>query len=176
MGGSGKFTRSQPDEDALVVRIVEKVLTNKDLFNTLFDNLKEHVSAVLTERLEEETRKVQVLENRVDVLEKQLIDVKINLDNEQQYSRRNNLRFFGVPEVKGESVSDVVIGLIDEKLKIKVRRDDIDTCHRLSMRDGAARPIIVKFCRRSVRNEVYRAKPRLKNSKIVIRKDLTKIA
>ena len=89
-------------------------------------------------------------------------------------SIQEEIIFVSLVFLKGESVSDVVIGLIDEKLKIKVRRDDIDTCHRLSMRDGAARPIIVKFCRRSVRNEVYRAKPRLKNSKIVIREDLTK--
>ncbi|PIK51268.1 hypothetical protein BSL78_11827 [Apostichopus japonicus] len=56
--------------------------------------------------------------------------LKINNDMEQ-YSRRNNLRIFGMKEDPNENTMDVFVKLAKEKLKLELNTDFIDRCHRL---------------------------------------------
>jgi hypothetical protein len=53
-----------------------------------------------------------------------MVEAKAN-ENEQ-YSWRNNIRIFGLPEAKEENCYKIVIDLCKDKLKIDVTSDDID--------------------------------------------------
>ena len=83
--------------------------------------------------------------------------LKDELEEAEQYSRRNCLVFHGIAEDKGESTSGVVMEIIRNQLEIsddKVSMKDIDRSHRLGkLKNERAtrankprnRPIIVKF-------------------------------
>lgn len=149
---SDRVTRSKSEQEDLIQRVIEKVLTNKMFLDKML--------AAVQEALSSRDLKQKELEDRIEV--------------QEQYSRSNNVRIFGVPETEAEKVEEVVAKLCSEKLKVKVSAEDIDHSHRLKGKEGAHRPIIIRFCRRSVRDEIYRAKSKLRGTSIVIREDLTK--
>lgn len=101
-------------------------------------------------------------------------DTYVANDMLEQYSRRNSLRIFGIPHEKGENTDKLLVKLCNEKLNVPITEMDIDCSHRLPARENNCPPIIVKFCRRSIKNLVFRNKSKLKNSKIVVREDLTR--
>jgi hypothetical protein len=80
-------------------------------------------------------------------------ELDIRHTNLEQYSRRNTIELFGIPEGKDEtteSLKDTVVD-VGTALGVTVTKDDIDACHRIS--GGNNRPtsgIIVKFIRRDI--------------------------
>ena len=101
---------------------------------------------------------------------------------QEQYSRRNCLVFFGVPELPGEDTNHLISDICTTQLKMKVSPSDLDRSHRLGVKpdpstSGSHNPknrgIIVKFARYDVRAEVYRAKKKLKGSRTFICESLT---
>lgn len=94
---------------------------------------------------------------------------------QEQYSRRNCLRVFGVPESQNEKTDEVVAKVFKDKLNISLPNDAIDRSHRLVRpKSGKSRPIIVKFTRYNVRESVFLKKRLLKCTGMVVREDLTK--
>ncbi|KAI4461437.1 l1 transposable element-related [Holotrichia oblita] len=149
---NGYRARSKAEQEELINRVIEKVLTNK----TFLEKMLNAVHDALSSR----DQKIKELEDRIEL--------------QEQYSRSNNLRIFGVPESQAEKVEDVIVKICSDKLNLNISTADIDCCHRLKGKEGTHRPIIVRFCQRSIRNDVYRAKNKLKGTKTVIREDLTK--
>ena len=82
----------------------------------------------------------------------------MKLDAVDQYSRRQNLEFQGVPVTADEDVIDKVIKL-SELVGVKVTKNDISTAHRLRPKRHAIvnepPPIIVRFINRNLRNQIY---------------------
>lgn len=91
----------------------------------------------------------------------------------EQYTWVNSLRFFGIPEQNGENTVQVIINLCTKNLGVAITPLDIDYWHQLARKNGESR-FNVKFCRRFTKIMVYKNKSKLKDSKIVIREDLTK--
>jgi hypothetical protein len=96
-------------------------------------------------------------------------------DDLEQYTRKNSLRIFGVPEQKNENTDEVVSNICKNKLGIDVPAHLIDCSHRLPGREPYHRPIIVKFISRNTKKNVFTKKRLLKGSNIVITEDLTKL-
>lgn len=153
-------------EEALVQKIVERVLCNK-----LF---LDKIMCAVTAALSQHEKDIKALENKVSALEEDIKNTNDSLELQEQYSRLNSVRIFGVPVADREDTEAEVIKLCKEKLHIDIVPSDIDCCHRLSKNEGIHKPIIVKFCRRSVKMAVYKAKGKLKGSKVIIREDLTR--
>lgn len=76
------------------------------------------------------------------------------------YSRRENLRFFGLPETdhSSENTSDVVYRFFERELELENARNiEFQRVHRLGKRKaGQSRPIIVRFLRFPERELVFR--------------------
>ena len=94
----------------------------------------------------------------------------------EQYSRRNCVRITGVKEENHESCSQLVTNIATRKLETEITPTDIDRAHRLGPKrtDGKERAMIVKFTTYDARTRFIRARRKLKGSSIVIREDLTK--
>ena len=60
----------------------------------------------------------KVLMNCLSSLINEMAGLKNELDELEQYSRRNCLIFHGIPEEKGESTTEPVLDVIHEKLNI----------------------------------------------------------
>lgn len=159
---SERITRSKSNEgsdEALIHKVMEKILTNKSFLEKLFSTVKEALS--------EYDKSCKAMVSKMATIEDQI-------EEQEQYSRLSSLRIYGLPEEAKEDTEKMVIGLCNDKLGIRILPTDIDSCYRLKHREGSARPIIVRFCRRTIKNQVFNAKKKLKGSKIVIREDLTR--
>ena len=91
-----------------------------------------------------------------------------SIDDLQQYSRPNCLLLHDVKETKDENTDEVTIKTLGEKMNIAISQEDLDRTHRIGKtdrNDSKSIPIIIKFARYAVRNNVYRKE---KNSKINI--------
>lgn len=166
------ITRSaslRPDTEAAdpVSKTINAILGNENFITQLANKIAIHVTQVLSE-------KVEVLENKVTGLETQIVALTQQNDDLEQYGRRRNLRFFGIDEIPHENTGDVVKQILMDKLGIKVPDYSIDIAHRLPGRNNTARPILVRFNQMSIRNAVYNNKKKMKNTRIVIKEDLTK--
>ena len=107
-------------------------------------------------------------------------------DRVEQYSRRGNLRFSGIPETgEGEDTTAKVVEIINTKMAFTPPPPSVSgghyCCHRLGKRSDTGdrrRVVIVRFSKVTVRDGVIRARSRLRNTngsteQIYVNEDLT---
>ena len=86
---------------------------------------------------------------------------------------------FPPKDYNNKVTEEFVISNLNSKLELSppLTKQDIDICHRLPSNKGK-NPVIIKFVRRTVRNEVFNRKSQLKsadsNSRLAITESLTK--
>ena len=92
--------------------------------------------------------------------------LEIELEDAQNYSRRNCLLIHGVKEVRGEKTDTKVLEIINKELGVELAVDDIDRSHRIGKPDSnkkpktrnnkdKTRPIIVKVVSYRDRGNVF---------------------
>ena len=115
--------------------------------------------------------------------------MELEADKVEQYFRRSNLRFSGLPETTGESTENTtekILDIINKNMcaDMPVRRDQIERSHHLGPKlDKNGKPrqraIIIRFVSEKVRDDVYRARFQLKDhnararNKAFVNEDLT---
>ena len=166
-------------KDETVLKRMKEVLFPKHLM----DSIKALTSKVdtLTREIDVKNATIKQLEERVDCLE----DAS---DGVEQYSRRPNLRFFGIPENRSDDDTDKLITtVINESMKLQppMLQEHLERSHRLGPKlnkDGQQRNrvIIVRFRSEKLRDAVYKSRFQLKEhngrhpeSKIFVNEDLT---
>ena len=160
--------------EAMMKRLVEAVAT------AIKEAVTQSVYAAVTMDLEDFKDQRKALEKQISGLQKELGESQRHVEEQEQYSRRNCLRFLGIPEQDREDTDKLVIELVNDKLGVPMQAVDIDRSHRVTPKPGSEprkgpRPIIVKFTRYNVRNSVYRSKRKLKGSRVVILEDITQV-
>ena len=120
------------------------------------------------------------MENLKRLNEKLINDVRIagkQMDELEQYSRRNCLIFKGIkedPDPGREETDEIILNICNHKLGIHITSACLDRTHRLVRRNSfelsepKPRPIIVKFTNYHDWSDVFRNKSNLKQSGIVI--------
>ena len=123
----------------------------------------------------------EIQKRRVDTYEREIEDL-------QQYSRRNCILIHGIPEEREENTGELALDIFNNKLGLGVDLSELDRTHRLGPRPVAddddtnsqdeneckIRPIIVKFLSYRVRSTVIKARRNLKGKKISITEALVK--
>ena len=127
----------------------------------------------LTKEVHDLREDVQKLKEENNMLIKKTSDCfDLSIRNEQ-YSRKSNLKIYGVKEIKGETCEEVVLSIFHEKLGITLKREEIDVAHRVASHDSTkARPILIRFMSFTSRSKVLRARSKLKGSGVVIHEDI----
>lgn len=170
-----KFNKQQEDK---IEQIVTNIIISKfddNWMSTLIDKITEKVEQSCKNKLKEQEEKINQMEKEVNNLKIELEQVKMDKDNVEQYTRKNNVRIFGIKEVNQENTENLVIKLCQEKLNINLTANDIEICHRVGTNNNKNnRPIFVKLISNKVKNDIYYAKSKLKGLKITIREDITK--
>lgn len=113
-------------------------------------------------------------------IKKMCAGIRINayqIDKQNQYSRKENLRIMGMQEVDEEIVTDILQELFDS-MKVKINtKTDIVACHRVGVKGTKPRTIIARFCTRDMKLQILVHKKGLKGSakygKVFIQEDLT---
>lgn len=160
-------------------------LKNPEIRSTLADIVAEQLKneiTLLRKELKEKNQQISNLQKRVNSLESEN-------DSLEQYTRRNSLRVFGVPEKEGENTAELAVTLINDTMKIQppITIEDIDRIHRTgkknlpidrstasSTQDSKPRAILIKFATYRARHRVMDNRKKLKGTKIFVNEDLTR--
>ena len=190
---------------------IQRYLESRLFLDSIRQAVKEAVQEELNDivnRIETNEAKILDLECRVDERDKEIAKLKSVIDKQQnamdavqravnsqeQYSRRNCLRFQGISESDGEDTDAIICQLAKEKLNVSLSKDDIERSHRLSSkkdqdqgqqgnarvtrnnkpREKRPRVIIVKFVSYRIRKLILSRRRDLKGTKIGIEEDLTR--
>ena len=162
---------SQTDES------LEKNLQMAEIDGNVFQ-----IDAELTQQkkiVEKLNALVQEQQEQLDQEKRFRSAMNARLNDLEQYSRKNNLRIFGILDKDRKETSakteQLVLKLFKEKLGILwINANNIEIAHRTGrFVEGSNRPIIVKLTSRKVKNEVILNRKKLKGKNISIAEDLT---
>ena len=137
-----------------------------------------HVIKCKMEKMELEKVKSDASQKKRELeLTQRLCKAEKELNEIQQYQRRNSLRITGIDETAGEITDVIVKKLVEEKLGVKLGDKDIERCHRVGKPNNKSkkpRNILIKFTSYKPRSTVIKQRRKLKGTKITIQEDLTK--
>ena len=71
------------------------------------------------------------LENTIENLVEKQKSLSSEIDDLEQYSRRNCLVLHGVNESNDENTNEIIIKTFSEELGVEIKEDDLDRSHRL---------------------------------------------
>ena len=113
---------------------------------------------------------IRILRSSVSNLEKQLED-------QERYSRRDNVIIHGIPHHTGEtptSTRDTLLKVLNENVTDKVWTDsDFVRVHRLKTKHAERQPIIARLVRTDDKFLILNARPKLKEAELGVSNDLT---
>ena len=147
------------------------------IIEALTEKVTQDVYEAVSHDLADLRRKQADLKENIGKMQKSLTNMQEAIEEQEQYSRRECLRFYGVPESASEDTDDVIIAFVEKHLKVHLEKSDVARSHRITPRGGRKEdnplPIIVRFTTYNIRRRVYEAKAKLKGSKVFIQEDLT---
>ena len=152
----------------------------KQLRTDLTALVKQTVTPLCTKMAELETENSKLKAN-IGTMHEEIVEMRqltmqcqSELNDLQQYTRKSNVRVFGVNEEFGENCKTKVNDILKTKLHLKLGDDVIEVAHRAGLqRDNKARGILVRFHRRDTKYTVMKARKQLRGTGISISEDLT---
>ena len=129
------------------------------------------------------TKTIDDLQQKTAVMENNIKKALIHCNNNEQYSRRESVRIYGLPlpsvDISGrkpvDNCQDLMIRIAKESLGIDLSPNDVVAAHRVGKVKNNLQPVIVKFQSRKVRDKVIMKRKLLKGSAVSIHEDLTKL-
>ena len=166
-------------KDKSVVTALAKATENQ--MDKMTDRVMERLDATIKSYQEELRNK----EKRIADLEEKVCSLEGLLDDQEQYSRRESLRFSGIAESPHECTDDLILDVVNKAMSVEppLQREDIARSHRSGDKAKAKsgrRAILVRFATYRVRDRVIRARRNLKRvnerqeEKLFVNEDLTK--
>jgi len=107
----------------------------------------------MLKKSEDQEKLVRCLQNKVEVNEKTINNLKARIRESEQYARNRNIEISGLEEVEGEDLMKIM-GNIAEKIDVALDVEyDIDVIHRVKSRNKKQPPkVIVQFSMRKTRD------------------------
>ena len=182
------------DEDA-IQELVDKLVEKKiEKITASFEKRIEVLECQLFEKAQENEKlreEIKTMNHKIE--EKQDGAAQVDRDNSyqteqtrkrlndlEQYTRSNNIRVYGIPDTNEtesptqtikiflKEIKDLPIDVVDET--------DIDIAHRLGrFNPNKPRPVIIRFTTRMVKDDIMRQKKILRQRKIFVNEDLTRL-
>ena len=167
-----KFKQGYEDEIATLKAEISQLSNSQEFICSHYDILK-----IENDKLKRENatqgNELRTLKTNSTKIEKKAETEAIKLDGIDQYSRRQNLEFHGVPQTNNENVINIVVK-IGKVLGVDINQNDISTAHRLPQKPHSNRRsesdepppppgIIARFINRDLRNFIYSKRAVAKN-------------
>ena len=157
----------------------------KESFNQELEKFREEFSTMLSNKNEEITilrNNYAASSNEIKFLKDKVTRMENCLDEEDAYIRRECLIFSGnvVPASQpNENCGTIVMNIVKEKLRLQ-QNMDISTAHRLGKPPSSStspdnRSIIVKFCQRDCKKQIYLTARTAKVQGLYVNESLTPI-
>ncbi|KAH3738745.1 hypothetical protein DPMN_045388 [Dreissena polymorpha] len=115
--------------------------------NAISTQMQTMIETIITGVVDGLSKRIECLENENLKLKNENRILNDALDANEQYSRRNSLRIFGIPESeKSNESTDTIVMNLCKSLGADVSIGEIDRSHRTGKPGGGRpRPIIAKF-------------------------------
>ena len=166
------------DPTVLSAALIE-TFKSKSLIDALVPALTEAITDAVSKNIHEAMQLEFVKrDEKVNQLSSKVSHLEHRLDDFEQYSRRNSLIVYGIPEEEQENTDKKIIEAAKQHLNVDILATAIDRTHRLGAKtdrtgESRTRPIIVKFNSYNIRAVFYRARAGFKGRNIFVRKSLT---
>ncbi|CAH0547284.1 unnamed protein product [Brassicogethes aeneus] len=141
--GIGEIMDSESFTDKLIAKVSDTV---QKTLETKLNNYKQHYE-----------KQIKTLEEKIDAIE--------------QYSRRKNLRIFGVPENPVIPLKDDINNIFTT---MGTEPKPIVECYRIGKLTNKPRAIFLKLANYEDKMEIIKNRKKLKGTKVHIKEDLTK--
>lgn len=112
------------------------------------------------------------LKKENSALREDVSNLKWQLEHLDAYIRKDNLRFYNIPERQGWTTEQVLRDFIDTKLRLNTDDIDFSTVHRIGQPNKGSRCIIARFVKRSDVEKVKAGAVKLRGSAFGISEDL----
>ena len=186
-----KETIKKADLTALVTELVDaRVQKTEDKFNdkmkqmeTKYGKLKDDYDQLnvrhnaLKETLAKnqgETRELKAMAETAFSMA-QSAEGKANYN--EQYSRKSNIKIYGVKENEKEKTADRVIELLESEVEVNLKKEEIVAVHRIPGKKGETRPILLKVQNTEVKSRIMKKRSDFKKKVVGCRlaDDVTKL-
>lgn len=134
----------------------------RDIDSKIDSKIKEKVSEV-NDRLDTLTLENIQLRERLDTVEEQLktseslMQKAMQKSNyNEQYSRKNNIKVMGVPEMKDETIEmleDKMCEILGSKANLHINPRDFEAIHRIPGKSGMPKPVLIKMRNNHEKNQ-----------------------
>ena len=126
----------------------DEALTTLQFYGKSYDDLRS-----------EADKSLQQLWSHLKALTSRVDEVGNAIDEIQRYSYQYNVKIVGLPEIDSQESASATTSLCISLLKasgVNINKQDVDIAHRVPTRQATAgpRPVICKFTRRIVKEEV----------------------
>ena len=102
---------------------------------------------------------VEVLKDEVSFNGSKGLDLSFTLDRLEQYTRKNSVRAYDIPEEEGEHLQEKMLKVLNDELNVKLNSNDIDIIHRVGrFSPGKPRAVLIKFMSHKSKELVMRNK------------------
>jgi len=161
---------SQADHDAIQLLIKQELKSyfdSQNLKEVIIQAVKDAFTSGNAKELIEEVVQsaTTALELRITLQESQLQDYRLLINDNEQYSRKYNLRIAGIEESTDEDCIQEVVDLCKSNRHLDLRKEHIDYAHHLGVRkDGKERQIIIKFTKYHAKSDIIRKRKMLKGT------------
>ena len=180
---------SDASDAGLALRMIDLLKDEhllKELKQLLYPQEMANKLDMLTTKLEQLTEHLATKDVKIATLETTINKLETKIDDQEQYSRRANIRIQGIKEdVKGEDIETKVLHLPNKEMKLNppLTSTDLERSHRLGrVAIDQVRPrTVVRFRSERIRDAVFRSRETLKEfnanqllpNRIYLNEDLT---
>lgn len=149
---------------------------NSDMKSIIKETIKELLSdeEFLNKILSKVAEKLENFEKTLIKANEKIKQLEGQIDNLQQNEKINNICVYGIEEEENEKVPEKILKLLNEKVKVSVKREDIVKCYRIGNKTEKIRPIVVKLDQYNLKYRILKNSGYLKGSKMGISEDLIK--
>ncbi|KAK3091783.1 hypothetical protein FSP39_016101 [Pinctada imbricata] len=184
---------SNPLFTSIITSVLSPVLTESlsDTIKTSINTAIQDVMKSLRDKIDAES--VRIDKNELDIAaltdennelrsnleraEDRIEDLNVQIEELEQYGRRNSLRFHNLTLGDVENTDTEIVRICKEKLNIDITPDDICRSHPVGRPNNRGKSqVICRLRNWKIKNQIYSKKKLLKNDndRILITEDLTK--
>lgn len=120
--------------------------------------------------------KIIELDENLNKQHRQIALQEKKLQEAESYSKKYNLKLYGMEESNGETQIDIIhnLGMIIDKMGLDKQKVSIDNIHRLPAGGKGPRPIIIRFVTMLARNYIWENRTHLRGSPYTLREHYSK--
>ena len=125
--------------------IIDQLSVVEQKLNASLQQIEQSIDRKIEAKIEERVNE-RIKQGVKDEIKDKLLEKQWEVNRLEQYTRKWNVRVYGINEKDNEDCKKEVVKFAENKLGLQISRKDIDIAHRVGRKlRGKNRPMIVRF-------------------------------